>query len=240
MTSDSEWSYETAPDLGKSFTDRLRDFPREPDMLVYSLRSLAALALRSWLKIYHRVCIVGRERIPQESCILVANHQSHLDALTLVSALPLQRLHRVFPAAAKDYFFSSMSRTVFSAIFVNALPFAREVSGRQSIRLCRALLSKPGNVLVLFPEGTRSKTGEIGRFLPGIGMIATGTDVPIVPCHLAGCHDALPKGSALPKPCKLHLTIGEPMRFAAKTPAREVAARLESAVRELGADPQRK
>ncbi len=234
MTKDADWSYETAPDLEKSFAERLRDFPRQPDILVYTIRSFAALVLRAWLRLYHRLCIRGRENIPTGACVMVANHQSHIAALTLVSALPLRRLHRVFPAAAKDYFFSSLGRSILSAIFVNAMPFARQqVSGRQSIRLCRALLGTPGNVLVLFPEGTRSKTGEIGTFLPGIGMIVSGTDVPVVPCHLAGCHEALPKGGALPRPCKLVLTVGEPMRFERGTPAREVAAKLEQAVRDL-------
>lgn len=230
------WSYETAPDLEKSFAERLRDFPREPDLLVYSLRSAAALALRAWLRVYHRLSIRGRENIPDGACVMVANHQSHLDAPTLVSALPLRRLHRVFPAAAQDYFFSGLGRSILSAVFVNALPFARErVSGRRSIRLCKALLSTPGNVLVLFPEGTRSTNGEIGRFLPGVGMIVAGTDVPVVPCHLDGCRDALPKGGVLPRPCRLELTIGAPIRFAAKTPAREIAAALERAVRGLEA-----
>src|SRR5687767_11245401 len=100
------WQYETAEDLDQPLVERLRRFPRDPDMLVYGTRLAAALALRSWLRVYHRLQVVGRENLCRDrSFVLVANHASHLDALCILSALPLGMLHRVFPAAAKDYFF---------------------------------------------------------------------------------------------------------------------------------------
>ncbi|MCA8973582.1 MAG: 1-acyl-sn-glycerol-3-phosphate acyltransferase [Planctomycetes bacterium] len=236
MSRDERWTFATAAGLGKTPAERLRDFPREPDLLVYGLRTVAALVLRAWLRVFHRLVVRGRDNLPSEAFVMIANHQSHLDAPVLVSALPLRRLHRVFPAAAKDYFFSSLGRSALAAIFVNALPFGRDRSGRQSLRTCNALLATPGNVLVLFPEGTRSRTGEIGRFLPGIGMILGSTGVPVVPCHLAGCHAALPKGSRLPRPHRIELTIGKAMRFGPEVPPREIAATLERAVRDLAAE----
>ena len=97
------WHYEPALDLAQPLLERLRHFPREPDMLVYAVRSLAALLIRGWLRFYHRFTIVGGENLPaDESFILVANHSSHLDSLCLLSALPLGKLHRAFPAAAMD------------------------------------------------------------------------------------------------------------------------------------------
>src|SRR5712691_9167680 len=99
-----EWHYDPAQDLEQPLVERLRRFPREPDMLVYVLRSLAALTMRGWLRTYHRLEIVGRGNLPAEgSFVMVANHSSHLDALCLLSALPLKKLHRAFPAAAADY-----------------------------------------------------------------------------------------------------------------------------------------
>jgi 1-acyl-sn-glycerol-3-phosphate acyltransferase len=140
----------------------------------------------------------------------VANHCSHLDALTILSAMPIGKLHRVFPAAAQDFFFVSIPRLTVAAIVVNALPFNRQENIRQSLSLCRQLLANPGNVLLLFPEGTRSATGELGEFKSGIGLLLAGTRVPIVPCWLDGTFRAWPKGSWFPRPRRVRLVMGKP------------------------------
>jgi 1-acyl-sn-glycerol-3-phosphate acyltransferase len=232
------WKYESAEDLDQAMVERLRRFPREPDMLVYGLRSLAALTMRGWLRLYHRLEVHGRELLPPErSCVLVANHGSHLDTLCLLAALPMSRRHRAFPAAAADYFFQSVPRIWIAAVVVNALPFSRQVHVRQSLNLCQRLLANPGNVLIIFPEGTRSTTGEIGRFKPGIGALLAGEDIPVLPCHLSGVTRAWPKGKLLPRPAKVSLRIGPPKNYSTLTPGRDtagmIAAELEQAVRDL-------
>src|SRR5690348_2607294 len=117
------WRYETADDIDKTLAERLRGFPRQPDMLVYALRGAIAAVIRAWLATYHRMRIVGRENLPASgSYILVANHTSHLDALCVLAALPMHKIHRSFPAAAKDYFFVSLPG-IAAALVVNALPF---------------------------------------------------------------------------------------------------------------------
>ena len=211
----SDWTYEPTPDLDKTVVERLQNFPREPDMIVYALRSFAALGLRAWLRLYHRFSIIGADNFPQDkSFILIANHASHLDALSLISAMPLRKLHRVFPAAAADYFFTSVPRTAFAAIIVNALPFSRKIHGAQSLDVCKHLLANPGNILVIFPEGTRSKSGELGTFKPGIARLAAGNDIPVIPCYLAGAHEAWGKGMRFPRPRRLRLLVGTPRHFA--------------------------
>jgi 1-acyl-sn-glycerol-3-phosphate acyltransferase len=149
--------------------ERLRNFPGEPDMLVYGLRSIVALIIRALLRTYCRFEIIGEEYLrSNRSFVLVANHSSHLDTVCLLAGLPLRRLHRAFPAAAADYFFKSMPRTWIATVIVNALPFARQTHVRQSLTICGQLLSKAGNVLIIFPEGTRSRTGELQQFKPGL------------------------------------------------------------------------
>jgi 1-acyl-sn-glycerol-3-phosphate acyltransferase len=208
------WHYEPAPDLDQSLLERLRHFPREPDMMVYGLRSVIALLLRGWLRVYHRLRVRGLENLPASgSFILVANHSSHVDALCILAAMPLRKLHRVFPAAAKDYFFVSLPRVAIAAIVVNALPFARQTKIRQSLELCRQLLANPGNILVLFPEGTRTSDGTVGEFRPGIGLLVAGTNIPVLPCHLSGAFAAWPKGRVFPRPARVHLRIGAPLKF---------------------------
>jgi len=207
-------------------------------MLVYGMRSLAALILRGWLRTYHRLEIRGQQNLPKEkSFVLVANHTSHLDTLCLLAALPLRKLHRAFPAAAADYFFESVPRIWVAAVVVNALPFGRETHIKQSLVLCQHLLENPGNVLIIFPEGTRSATGEIGKFKPGIGALVAGRDIAVLPCYLTGGFKAWPKGKLYPRPAKMQMTIGEPQSFASATPGKEAAGRiameLEEAVRRM-------
>jgi len=232
------WTYEPAGDLDQSMVERLRKFPREPDLSVYAARSMAALTIRAWLRLYHRFEVMGAEHLPTDkSFVMVANHASHLDTLCILSALPLRKLHRAFPAAAQDYFFVSMPRLAIAAIVVNALPFGRRGNIRHSLDMCRHLLENPGNILVLFPEGTRTRTGEMEEFKPGIGLLVAGTQIPIVPCYLDGAFKAWPKGKIVPRPRKLRLRIGEPKIYAhlpaGKESSLHVSADLQKAVAAL-------
>jgi 1-acyl-sn-glycerol-3-phosphate acyltransferase len=102
--------------IGGKMVERWRRFPREPDMVVYSFRSVISLIIRGLLRTYERFEIIGAENLPNddESFVLVANHASHLDTLCLLAALPLGRLHQAFPVAAEDYFFRSLPRSWFA------------------------------------------------------------------------------------------------------------------------------
>jgi 1-acyl-sn-glycerol-3-phosphate acyltransferase len=232
------WHYNTAEDIDKTLVERLKDFPREPDILVYSARLIAATLLRGCLRAYHRLQVIGRENLPRDgSFVLVANHSSHLDALSILSAIPISKLHRVFPAAARDFFFVSIPRIAIAAVVVNALPFNRQANIRQSLSLCRNLLANPGNVLLLFPEGTRSTTGELGEFKGGIGLMLAGTHVPIVPCWIDGAFRAWPKGKIFPRPYRVRLVIGKPRTYEhlghGKDAAVEIGNDLREAILEL-------
>ena len=227
------WHYEPTPDFDKAPIERLKNFPRHPDLLVYAARGLVNLVIRGLLRVWHRYEVVGRENLPREgSFVMVANHSSHLDAPAMLCALPLGKIHRAFPAAARDYFFTNLSKLVFSAIVVNAMPFDRKDNPQQSLALCRQLLESPGHVLILFPEGTRTLDGTIGRFKPGVGFIIAGTTIPIVPCHLAGAYRAWPKGKLIPRPRKLKLVIGTPVTFPGTQPAKEDAIAIANALRD--------
>ena len=226
--------YDSACDVDQSLVDRLRRFPREPDMLVYGMRALIALIIRGWLRAYHRFEIIGHENLrTNRSLVIVANHSSHLDTLCLLAALPLRKLHRAFPAAAADYFFRSLPRSWFACVVMNALPFGRQWRVRESLALCRSLLAEPGNVLIIFPEGTRSRTGQLQSFKPGIGALLAGCEVCVLPCYLEGAFRAWPKGRRLPRPRKVRLLIGPPRDFRREEDAAMVAAELREAVEAL-------
>ncbi|HYH10553.1 MAG TPA: lysophospholipid acyltransferase family protein [Thermoanaerobaculia bacterium] len=227
------WRYEPTADFDQAPIQRLKNFPRQPDLLVYGVRTVAHAVIRGLMRVWHRLEISGREHLPaDESFILVANHGSHLDAPALLGALPLKKIHRAFPAAASDYFFTNISRLVFSAVVINAMPFDRKENPRQSLDVCRQLLEAPGHILILFPEGTRTLDGELGRFKPGIGFLVAGSNIPVVPCYLDGAHRAWPKGKWIPRPRKLRLTIGAPLRFADKQAVKEEAVAIADSLRD--------
>ena len=96
-------------------------------------------------------------------------------------------------------------------------------------------------MLILFPEGTRSRTGDMGRFRPGIGTLVAAHPIPVVPCFLAGAHAAWPPGRRLPRPGRLHLVIGPSLRFSEAPISRAgtvaVAEACEAAVRALTLAP---
>ena len=203
-----------------------------------AFREWAALPVRAYLRTYHRLRVVGRENLPQSgSFIMIANHASHLDALCLLAALPLHRLHQAYPAAAKDYFSVGWPRLALAAGMLNAFPFARQEHVRQSLTLCREILETPDNILILFPEGTRSVTGEVGAFRPGIGSLLAGRDVPVIPCAIQGAYAAFPKGTVLPRPWGMRLVIGKPRRYSDRQSGHQsnhqIAADLREAVQAL-------
>ena len=232
------WLHDSVRDLNQAPVDHLRQFPREPDMLVYALRSLGALIIRGLLQIYNHFEIIGHQNLrTNRSLVMVANHCSHIDTLCLLAALPLRKLHRAFPAAASDYFFQSVPRLWAAAILVNALPFARQARVRQSLSLCRELLANPGTILIIFPEGTRSTTGEVGEFKSGIGALVAGRDVAVAPCFIDGSFRAWPKGRRFPRPRKIRLVIGTPRNYrdygTGKSDIGAIATELRDAVNQL-------
>jgi len=218
----------------------LRDFWREPGVMVRGVRSLAAVVMRAWLHGYDRLTIVGRQNLPADrSFILVANHASHLDTPCLLSALPFRRLHRTFPVAASEYFCVNPLSSFLAKLIVNVLPFDRQFSCWHSLSVCAQLLQeKPGTILILFPEGTRTDGFEPAEFKPGVALLAAGRDIPVVPCHLAGTHAALPKGAWFPRAKAVRLTIGAPRVYAHLPATKEsrmhICRELREAVMSLG------
>jgi len=172
------------------------------------------VATRAYLKLAHRLNLKGTERLPQSPpFILIANHTSHLDAIVMASCLPWRDRDRVFPIAAGDVFFEVPAIAAFAAFFVNCLPLWRQNAGRHALGELSTRLLEERCVYILFPEGRRSPNGELQPFRDGLGMLVAGRPVPVVPCHLDGAHAALPRGARVPRPRRITLTVGEPLRF---------------------------
>lgn len=234
-----QWHYDPSADLDSVEIEHWRTFPREPGPMIHGLRALGAVTLRCFLRLYHRFTIVGWNNLPVgRSFVLIANHSSHLDTLCMLAALPITRQHRAFPVAARDYFFVRSRWASFVAGVLNAVPFDRQFTPWRCLSVCAHLLQNPGNVLILFPEGTRSADGQPGEFKPGVALLAAGQDVPVIPCHLAGTHEAFPRGAWIPRPRAVRLTIGKPRLYAhlpaTKESVKQISRELHEAVELLG------
>ncbi len=220
--------------------ERLKSLRREATLVEYVSGMLWRQSARAYLRLFHRIRITGAEHIPSQlPFVIVANHTSHLDAIGVGALLRSNVAPLVYPVAAEDTFFRNRTRSILTALTVNALPIARR-SPRRGIleigQLRERLIS--GNCgYILFPEGTRSRTGEMAEFKRGIGMLVADTEIPVVPCFLGGFFEAFPPERMLPRAVPLCATFGSAITFRDTPNTTEgwssVAAQLESAVRKL-------
>jgi 1-acyl-sn-glycerol-3-phosphate acyltransferase len=213
-SSTSDWELTPATDLNLPVGERVRSLSRERGLLDTAIGFLWWGVVRTYMKLYHRLAIAGREQLPVKApFLLIANHASHLDVMVLASALPRRLRHCVYPIAAGDTFFESPVAASVAAFVLNALPMWRRRTGAHALSQLRERLTGEPCGYILFPEGTRSRTGEMASFKSGLGMLVAGTDVPVFPCHIRGAFRALSPSQKLPRPRKLYLRIGAPLVF---------------------------
>ena len=149
----------------------------------------------------------GRSNIPYHTNFIVAaNHASHLDMGLVKMALDDAGEDLVALAAA-DYFFDTKYKRAYMENFTNLVPMERTGSLRQSLRHARSFLDRGYNALI-FPEGTRSISGQMADFKPVIGYLALAARVGILPIYLEGTYEAFPKGSTLLKSRDVGARIG--------------------------------
>jgi len=120
---------------------------------------------------------------------------------------------------------------------MNALPMWRKNAGRHAMDQLRERLLDGECGYILFPEGTRSRSGEMNKFRAGIGMLLVGTSIPVIPCRIEGTHIALPPEKRFPRRANLSVRIGKAILFENIANERkgweEVAELLEQAVLRL-------
>jgi len=159
------------------------------------------------------VTVLGTENLDAIAgpYVVVSNHSSHLDAPLILSALPRKLSRYVAAGAAADYFFDVWWRKSLTSLFFNAFPVDRTgLRGRKG--LATSLLDD-GVPLLLFPEGTRSRTGEMGSFKPGAAALCISRDVPCLPVAIVGASAAMPYGRNWPERGRppIFVSFGEPL-----------------------------
>jgi long-chain acyl-CoA synthetase len=216
------------------------------------IRAIRRASLPTWIlplgRIFARMTVTGLEHLEKIDgpVIFAANHQSHFDGPMILDSLPPRWRYRVAPATMREFFdahyfparygrkawFTNSLNYYLSAAFFNAFPLTQKSSGtRQTLRYIGELVGS-GYSILIFPEGSRTETGAIARFLPGVGMIAARLGVPVVPVRLEGLDRVLPRHARFPTRTHASCAFGPPMLLTGNDYA-ALAAQVEAAVRSL-------
>jgi long-chain acyl-CoA synthetase len=184
------------------------------------------------LRFFYSIHVEGKENLPPNQCILIANHTSMLDTFALYRALPFRYQMNTCPAAAKDFFFKNKITGFFGKMTFNVFGFSRKEEAKQSLRDFGELVNRGMNVLI-YPEGTRSRTGKLLDFKEGIGVIASNIHLPIVPIKIEGLHKILPVGEVWPKRGSVKIKIGRPVSFCRIDSPQEITKNLHKIIGEM-------
>ncbi len=193
--------------MSATSTNRLRDLAQ---ILFF------ALFVRPFMTVFIGLRVRGREHLNvPDPFVLVANHSSHLDTVSLLSLFPLRRLRSLRPCAAADYFARNPVVLALSRTFFNILPIDRTNIRPEDHPIERMRLTlERGESLVLFPEGTRGAPSEFGELKSGIAHLAEQVPgLTVVPAYLENMGRALPKGEYLPVPFFCEVRVGPPRRL---------------------------
>lgn len=209
-----DWNYEN--DQWMKLPPHLKHLPlftRHFDLTSLFFRCLWGFFLKGIaFRFYIRLKVIGDFSVlrrEQKRLILISNHGSHLDAVSIAAAVPFRYWIDLYISAAKDYWFRNPVFTFFSKHCLGAIPIDRKDRSGEAIKLCTALLTNLDRIwLILFPEGTRSKDGYIQPFKRGVSVFAVKTDTPILFLYLEGNTNLMPKGVFLPRPGVLKVHVG--------------------------------
>lgn len=188
---------------------------------------------RLLFKLFFRLKVKGVKNIPPEGGVLVcSNHLSNLDPVILGTALP-----RSAHYLAKGGLFRNPLFGRFLTL-MHAFPIHREGFPRQAFKIAQSLLSR-NEILILYPEGTRSRNGKLGPAKGGVGMLVAGIgNIPVIPAKIIGTNKALPPGGLFIRPCPIEVRFGKPLHFEvpshpSKETYREIARTIMAAIGEL-------
>lgn len=205
------------------------------------LARIVQLVLALVFRLYFRIKVEGLEHLPKSGAVIAPNHVSYLDPFFLCLCLPFSVMENTAFAAWTGAAFAYRLNRFFARL-AQAVPIDADKALFSSLAY-GAAVRKSGKNLVWFPEGARSRTGELMTFRAGLGLILAAHPGPVVPVHLKGPYEAMPPGKGFPKPGDIRIRIGAPVDSAVLmaeggegSPEARIMAGLKERVRRLGED----
>ncbi|MBR1729406.1 MAG: 1-acyl-sn-glycerol-3-phosphate acyltransferase [Selenomonadaceae bacterium] len=166
--------------------------------------SLLKIFFRLFFKIIFRTKVIGLENIPKDGgIILAANHLSNWDPPFLATFFDRKVNYMAKEELFKNKIFATAIRNL------GVFPVKRGKADKDAIKHAIKLI-KSGDCLGIFPEGTRSKTGEVGKAEPGVTLIAAMTKAPIIPAAIINTNKIFSSDNFFPQ---LAVVYGKPMNF---------------------------
>lgn len=202
-----------------------------------TLQFIYSFLVRAFLKIVVGVKFHSAKfLLKEEQFIIVANHNSHLDTMTILASLPSKIIQKVKPVAAADHFGKTKFKEKMSNFFVNTLLIQRkrdkENSDNDPInKMIKAL--DQGYSLIIFPEGTRGEPEIQQPLKPGIGYVLSQRPaIKYVPAYMKGMGKAMPKDDNLIVPFNSSLTYGQP-KLVESTNIMDIVQEIEKSINQL-------
>lgn len=181
-------------------------------IIIYTVFWRHFLKLIIGLKYYNQNVLSKKKQF-----ILIANHNSHMDTMAIMSSIPFRYIHRVHPIAAQDFFGGSRFNEFLMRYAVNATLIPRKKPDDDNdvdpIEVMSNLLQK-GRSIIIYPEGSRGNPGVMTDFKKGIGyLVQKNPSVDVIPVYLDGIHKTLPKGNNLILPYNCRIIFGNSIDF---------------------------
>ncbi len=197
-----------------------------------------SVVVRPLMTIIMGLNVRHRERLPRGGpAIIVANHNSHLDTMALITLFPRSLLPQIRPVAAADYFMTKGWLRWFSLKIIGILPLSRDMRAVRGVHPFAAIDAalERGEMLIFFPEGSRGEAEKLQAFKQGIAHIAERhPQIPVHPIYLHGLGKALPKGEAILVPFFCDVFVGEPFLWTGERKA--FMAQLQETINALAAE----
>ncbi len=164
--------------------------------------------LKIFFKLYNRLEVYGLENLPKPPFILAPNHASYLDGFVVASALPYSVANNTYFLGAEEYFRNPITSAFGRLAHVVPIDLQRKV--KESMEKTGWLL-KTQRVVVIFPEGARTRDGELLPFKKGFAILSSVLNIPVVPTAIVGTYQSMSIRDKFPKPTKIKVSFGKPV-----------------------------